>query len=154
MVRENDPAPEFTLPAEDGRPVSLAALRGQNVVLYFYPRDDTPGCTVEACEFRDLLPRFRGLNATVFGVSPDDADSHRAFKEKFALPFSLLADTEHAVADAYGVWKEKAMFGNKYWGNERTTFIIGRDGRVAKVFAKVKPEGHAEDVARAVAALG
>jgi thioredoxin-dependent peroxiredoxin len=147
MVTVNAPAPDFTLLADDGGPVTLSSLRGQNVVLYFYPKDDTSGCTKQACEFRDSLPRFQGVSAVILGVSPDDVKSHRKFREKYQLPFTLLADTEHAVADAYGVWKEKSMFGRKYWGNERTTFVIDKEGNVAHVFEKVNPEGHAAEVA-------
>jgi peroxiredoxin Q/BCP len=153
-VAENTPAPDFTLPADDGSTVTLSALKGKNVVLFFYPKDDTPGCTREACAFRDLLPSFRKMNAVVLGISPDDVDSHRKFRKKFQLPYPLLADTEHAVAEQYGVWKEKSMFGLKFWGNERSTFVIDRTGRVAKVFRRVKPDGHADAVADAVAALG
>jgi len=147
---EGSTAPDFTLPTDDGGSVTLSALRGRNVVLFFYPKDDTSGCTREACEFRDALPRFEGLNAVVLGISPDDVKSHQKFRAKYELPYSLLADTEHAVADAYGVWKEKSMYGRKYWGNERTTILIDRDGRVARVFEKVKPDGHAAEVAEAL----
>jgi peroxiredoxin Q/BCP len=122
-------------------------------VLYFYPKDDTSGCTTEACELRDAFPRFTSANAVILGVSPDSVASHAKFKKKYALPFTLLADTDHAIADAYGVWKQKSMYGRKYMGVERTTFVIGADGRVARVFEKVKPAGHAADVAEAIAAL-
>jgi peroxiredoxin Q/BCP len=131
----------------------LSDLRGRPVVLFFYPKDDTPGCTVESCEFRDLMPRFQGVKAHVLGVSPDDVKSHVKFRKKFDLPYPLLADVAHEVADAYGVWQEKSMFAHKYWGNARTTFVIDRDGRIAKVFEKVKPEGHAAAVAEVVAGL-
>jgi thioredoxin-dependent peroxiredoxin len=154
MVEENAPAPDFTLTADDGSAVTLSGLRGKNVVLFFYPKDDTAGCTREACEFRDMLPTFRKMNTVVLGVSPDDATSHQKFRKKFNLPYTLLADTAHEVAEAYGVWKEKKMFGLKFWGNERSTFVIDRTGRVAKAFRKVKPDGHADKVADAVAALG
>jgi peroxiredoxin Q/BCP len=154
VVAENAPAPDFTLTADDGSTVTLSALKGKNVVLFFYPKDDTPGCTREACEFRDLLPTFRKMNAVILGISPDDVDSHRKFRKKFQLPYSLLADTEHRVAEQYGVWKEKSMFGHKFMGNERSTFVIDRAGRIAKAFRKVKPDGHADQVADAVAALG
>lgn len=146
-------APDFTLPADDGSTVTLSALRGRPVVLFFYPKDDTSGCTIEVCSFRDNLPRFDDVNAVVLGISPDSVKSHVKFKTKFALPYQLLADTEHAVADAYGVWQEKSMYGRKYMGVARTTFLIGPDGRIARVFEKVKPEGHGEEVAEAVAAL-
>jgi peroxiredoxin Q/BCP len=146
-------APTFTLDTDEGKPLSLADLRGKPVVLFFYPKDDTPGCTVEACEFRDSFPRFTGIDAVVLGISPDDVASHRKFKKKFDLPFTLLADTEHEVSEAYGVWKQKSMFGHKYMGVDRTTFVIAPDGRIAHVFEKVKPAGHADEVAAAVAHL-
>ena len=145
------PAPDFTLDTDAGTPLALSSLRGRPVVLFFYPKDDTPGCTVESCEFRDLLPRFQGVKAEVLGISPDDVKSHVKFKKKFDLPYALLAG--HKVADAYGVWQEKSMMGRKYMGNARTTFVIDKDGRVARVFEKVKPAGHAAEVAEAVAAL-
>jgi peroxiredoxin Q/BCP len=146
-------APDFAVAADDGSTVSLAGLRGRPVVLYFYPKDDTSGCTTEACELRDAFPRFTSANAVILGVSPDSVASHVKFKKKYALPFTLLADTDHAIADAYGVWKQKSMYGRKYMGVERTTFVIGTDGRVARVFEKVKPAGHAAEVAEAIAAL-
>jgi peroxiredoxin Q/BCP len=124
------------------------------VVLYFYPKDDTSGCTTEACEFRDLFPRFSAADAVVVGVSPDSAASHVKFKAKYGLPFTLVADTDHRVAEAYGVWAEKSMYGRRYMGVERTTVLVDRAGRVARVFAKVKPAGHAEAVAAALAELG
>jgi peroxiredoxin Q/BCP len=153
MIAAGDVAPDFTLLTDAGAPLTLAALRGRPVVLYFYPKDDTESCTVEACEFRDSFPRFRRGRAAVLGVSPDSVKSHARFKAKYALPFTLLADTEHAVAEAYGVWKEKTMFGRKYMGVERTTFVIAADGRVARVFEKVRSAGHAAEVAKALAAL-
>lgn len=146
-------APDFSLPADDGTVVTLSALRGRPVVLFFYPKDDTSGCTVEVCSFRDTLPRFTDVNAVVLGISPDSVKSHVKFKTKFALPYQLLADTEHAVAESYGVWQEKSMYGRKYMGVARTTFVVGADGRIARVFEKVKPEGHGDEVAEAVAAL-
>jgi peroxiredoxin Q/BCP len=146
-------APDFTLDTDEGRPLTLSELRGRAVVLYFYPKDDTPGCTIESCEFRDAMPRFQGVNAVILGISPDDVESHVKFREKFQLPFPLLADVEHAVAEQYGVWREKSMFGKKYWGAARTTFVIDRDGRIAKVFEKVNPLGHAAEVAEVVAGL-
>ena len=148
-----DPAPEFSLPADDGTTVALKDLRGRPVVLFFYPRDDTSGCTVEVCSFRDTLPKFHGLDAVVLGVSPDSVDSHVKFKAKYDLPYQLLADTDHAVAEGYGVWQEKSMYGRKYMGVARTTFVIDGDGRIARVFEKVKPEGHGLEVAEVVAAL-
>lgn len=146
-------APDFTLQTHEGEELSLSSLRGKPVVLYFYPKDDTPGCTKQACGFRDAFPRFEDIDAVILGVSPDDPESHRKFREKFDLPFTLLADTEHKVAEQYGVWQEKSMYGRTYWGNARSTFIIDREGRIARVFEKVRPEGHAEEVAQALAEL-
>ena len=144
-------APDFTLPTDQGTELSLADLRGRNVVLYFYPKDDTSGCTTQACSFRDAFPRFGDLDAVILGVSPDSVKSHQKFKAKYELPFTLLADTEHAVAEAYGVWKEKSMYGRKYMGIERTTFVIGPDGEIVHTFDKVKPAGHADEVAAVLA---
>lgn len=149
-----DPAPDFDLEADDGSRVSLESLRGKNVVLFFYPKDDTPGCTREACDFRDALPRFVEMNTELFGVSPDGAKSHRKFRQQFALPYRLLVDEGHRLADAYGIWKEKKMFGVTYMGVVRTTVIIDRQGRIARVFPEVKVEGHAAEVTEAVAQLG
>jgi thioredoxin-dependent peroxiredoxin len=149
----SDVAPDFTLQTDADEPLTLSALRGQVVVLFFYPKDDTPGCTTEACSFRDLLPRFEGVNARVLGISPDTWRKHRNFKKKYDLPYTLLADTDHAVAERYGLWVEKLFWGRKYWGVARTTFVIAPDGRIAKVFEKVQPENHAAEVADAVAAL-
>ncbi len=143
-----DLAPAFTLPADDGSTVSLKDFTGRTVVLYWYPKDDTSGCTIEACEFRDLFPRFTKGDAVILGASPDSVESH----VKYDLPFILLADEDHAVAERYGVWVEKSMYGRKYWGVERTTFIIGPDGRVTHVFEKVKAAGHAAEVEAALKA--
>lgn len=151
MVKPGSPAPPFTLPADDGATVSLKALRGKKVVLYFYPKDDTSGCTVEACEFRDSWKAVQRAGAVVLGVSPDSATSHGKFKKKYDLPFPLLADTDHAVAEAYGVWGEKSMYGRKYFGILRTTFVIDAKGIVGRVFEKVKPKGHAGEVLAALA---
>lgn len=145
-----DAAPDFTLDTHDGQPLTLSALRGQRVVLYFYPKDDTTGCTTQACGFRDHLPRFDARDAVVLGVSPDSVVKHQKFRAKYDLPFTLLADVDHTVAERYGVWAEKSMYGRKYWGNERTTFLIGVDGTVERVWEKVKPAGHAEAVAVAL----
>ena len=147
------PAPAFTLATDTGETVSLADYAGSNVVLFFYPKDDTPGCTTEACEFREGLPRFEKENAVILGISPDDVKSHARFKAKYDLTFTLLADTEKTVAEAYGVWKEKSMYGRKYMGVERTTFLIDGKGVLRHVFEKVKPAGHADEVAAAIAAL-
>ena len=151
MLKEGDLAPDFTLPADDGSEVTLSELRGRKVVLYFYPKDDTPGCTRQACDLRDRWAEFERTGALVFGISPDPVDSHVAFRDKYRLPFRLLADTEHQVAEAYGVWKEKTFMGRKYMGNERTTFIVGEDGRIVKIFPEVKPEEHAEAVLEVLA---
>ena len=144
------PAPEFHLTAvtrEGEKTLSLADFAGKSsVVLYFYPKDDTPGCTTEACAFRDMLPQFQAAGSTILGISPDDAESHRQFAEKHALPFPLLADPDHSVAEAYGVWKEKNNYGRKYMGIERTTFVIGKDGKIAKVYPRVKVDQHADAV--------
>ena len=153
MLQEGQPAPDFSLRDAEGNTVRLADLRSKKVVLFFYPKDDTPGCTVEACSFRDALPRFEGIDAVVLGISPDSVKSHQKFKEKFKLPYTLVADAEHAIAEKYGVWAEKSMYGRKYWGVARTTFVVDKAGKIAKVFEKVKPEGHAPEVADAVKAL-
>jgi thioredoxin-dependent peroxiredoxin len=153
LPAEGTLAPDFTLLTDAGTPLILSALRGRPVVLYFYPKDDTSGCTTESCEFRDLVPRFDAVNAQVLGISPDSVPSHVKFRDKYGLNFPLLADEGHAVADRYGVWQQKSMYGRKYWGNARTTFVIDAGGRIAKVFEKVKPAGHAAEVAAAVAAL-
>jgi peroxiredoxin Q/BCP len=145
-LKINDPAPDFELPAHDGSPVRLSDLRGKKVILYFYPRADTPGCTIEACEFRDLTPRIDERNATVLGVSPDPVEDVRKFRDKFNLPFRLLADADHEVAQAYDVWKERTIFGKKMMGAERTTFVIDENGKIAEVFEKVNAEGHASQV--------
>jgi peroxiredoxin Q/BCP len=147
------PAPDFTLPSDEGAEVSLKALRGTPVVLYFYPKDDTSGCTTEACEFRDAWSDVKKTGAWLFGVSPDGVRSHEKFRAKFTLPFPLLADEDHAVAEAYGVWGEKSMYGRKYMGILRTTFIIDGRGRIAQVFEKVKPAGHAGEVLTALKQL-
>ena len=143
-------APAFQVPAvtrggETG--ISLSDYLGHSsVVLYFYPKDDTPGCTTEACNFRDLLPQFEAAGSVILGISPDDQASHVKFAEHHGLPFPLLADADHAVADAYGVWKEKNNYGKTYWGIERTTFVIGKDGTIAKVYPRVKVEDHVQKV--------
>jgi len=145
-------APDFTLPSDGGGQVRLSALRGRKVVLYFYPKDDTPGCTTQACDLRDELPRFDGAGAVVLGVSPDPVASHARFREKYGLNFPLLSDEDHAVAEAWGVWKEKSMYGKTYMGVERSTFIIDEDGVVMEAWRKVRPEGHAQRVAAALGA--
>ena|SRR5690606_35394738 len=146
MLAENDVAPGFTLENQDGESVSLSDFKGRKVVLYFYPKDDTSGCTTQACELRDNVKTFDSRGAVILGVSPDPVKSHRKFADKYELPFTLLADVDHEVAEAYGVWKEKSMYGRKYWGNERTTFVIDEKGRIAKVLPKVKPAEHVDQV--------
>ncbi len=145
-------APAFTLPATNGEDVSLKDFAGKTVVLYFYPKDDTPGCTKESCDFRDAHRKFTNKKAVVLGVSPDSIKSHDKFIAKFDLPFVLLADTDHAVAEKYGVWAEKSMYGKKYMGIERSTFVIGPDGAVKAIFRKVKVDGHVDEVLEAVSA--
>lgn len=146
-------APDFTLPSDEGTTVSLKSLRGSPVVLYFYPKDDTSGCTTEACEFRDAWADVKASGARLYGVSPDGVKSHEKFRAKFDLPFPLLADEDHTVAEAYGAWGEKSMYGRKYMGILRTTFIIDEKGRIARVFEKVKPAGHADEVLAALREL-
>ena len=150
MVSVGKSAPAFSLDTDTGEKLSLKDLKGRPVVLYFYPKDDTPGCTVEACEFRDAFPRFKGSKAVILGISPDSVKSHQKFKQKFDLPFTLLADEDHAIAEKYGVWQKKSMYGRTYMGIARTTFVIDQEGKVAKIFEKVKPKGHAEEVEQAV----
>ena len=150
MVKKGSLASDFTLASDQGGVVTLSSLRGRKVVLYFYPKDDTSGCTTQACDLRDSLPRFESLDAVVLGVSPDSVASHRKFRDKYGLNFPLLADEDHAVAEAYGVWAAKSMYGRKYMGIERSTFLIGEDGRVLEAWRKVKAEGHAELVAKAL----
>jgi peroxiredoxin Q/BCP len=150
-ISENIQAPEFTLLDENGEKHSLAEYRGKSVVLYFYPKDDTPGCTTEACNFRDDYSAYQAAGVTILGVSPDTSKSHAKFKEKFQLPFTLLADENHVVCQAYGVWGLKKMYGREYEGVFRTTFIIGPDGMIKKVFENVKPAEHSPEVLAAVA---
>ena len=150
MPTEGERAPDFTLKGVNGAgedvQVSLSELTGKPVVLYFYPKDDTPGCTAQACGIRDAWPDFGDADAVVLGVSPDDVGSHRKFRKKYDLPFTLLADEDHQAAEAYGVWKEKSMFGRKYWGIERSTFVIDADGTIRRIFRRVKPKKHAGGV--------
>ena len=151
MVAEGDVAPDFELTNDAGEPVKLSSLRGKPVVLYFYPKDDTPGCTTQACGIRDVYGDFDRAGAVVLGVSPDDEASHTRFKEKYALPFTLLADPDHAVSEQYGAWGEKNYQGRSYVGVKRSTFVIDADGTVAKVMHDVKPATHADDVLAALA---
>jgi peroxiredoxin Q/BCP len=146
VINEGDRAPDFTLRSDAGTDVTLSGLRGRPVVLYFYPKDDTPGCTTQACGIRDAYGEFERAGAVVLGVSPDDERSHAEFKKKYDLPFTLLADTDRAVAEQYGVWGEKSYMGRSFFGVKRSTFVIGKDGTVKKVFEKVKPAEHAHDV--------
>lgn len=145
-----DPAPDIALPDETGTVHRLSDQRGRWTVLYFYPKDDSPGCTVEACEFRDANETITERGADVWGVSPQGAGSKQAFREKFGLPFTLLADEDHAAAEAYGSWVEKQNYGKTYWGNARRTFLVDPEGRIARVWEKVTPEGHAAQVLAAL----
>ncbi|HVC27882.1 MAG TPA: thioredoxin-dependent thiol peroxidase [Nitrososphaerales archaeon] len=145
-----DQAPDFTLPSSSGKSVKLSGLRGKSVVLYFYPKDDTPGCTKEACTFRDNLPKFGEMDAVILGVSKDSLDSHADFIKKYGLNFTLLSDEDLKVNKLYGTWVEKENYGRKYWGTERSTFVIGKDGKIRNVFRKVKVDGHEQDVLQAL----
>ena len=153
MLQVGKRAPAFKLESDAGEKVSLASLRGKRVVLYFYPKDDTPGCTQESCDFRDNLSRVEAHGAVVFGVSKDSVSSHQKFKEKFSLPFPLLSDPSHAMIEKYGVWKEKKLYGRAYMGVERTTVIIDENGKVAHIFSKVKVPGHVEKVIEALQSM-
>lgn len=146
MLKIGDSAPDFHLNNEEGNTISNAGLEGQRYVLYFYPKDDTPGCTKEACSFRDNLPAFDKLKVPVFGISADDEKAHGKFVKKYNLNFSLLADPDHGTCDAFGTWVEKSMYGRKYFGIQRATFVIAANGKIEKVWEKVSPEGHAEEV--------
>jgi peroxiredoxin Q/BCP len=153
MIETGNQAPSFSLPDQTGETIRLENFKGKWVVLYFYPKDDTSGCTAEACSFRDNMGVLQSEDVVVLGVSPDDVKSHKKFAEKYQLNFPLLADTDHSVCEAYGVWQEKSMYGKKYWGVARTTFIIDGEGIVRKVFEKVKPESHADEVLQAIREL-
>jgi peroxiredoxin Q/BCP len=150
MIEVGKKAPAFNLKDQSGKNVKLSDLKGKKVVLYFYPKDNTSGCTKEACYFRDEISMFNKLDAVVLGVSADSVESHKKFADKYELPFSLLSDPEKEMLEPYGVWKEKSMYGRKYMGIERTTVIIDENGKVKKVFPKVKVEGHVEEVAAAL----
>lgn len=150
MLEEGKKAPAFTLPNADEKKVSLKDFNGKKIVLYFYPKDMTSGCTQEACDFRDAFPDFSKVNAVVLGVSPDPVKSHKKFADKHELPFELLSDENKEVVEKYGVWKEKSMYGKKYMGVERTTVIIDENGKVKKIFPKVKVNGHVEEVLQVI----
>jgi peroxiredoxin Q/BCP len=150
IPQEGNKAPDFNLPASNGTYIALKDLKGKKVVVYFYPKDDTPGCTVEACGLRDSFKEIEKLDAVILGVSPDSVKSHGKFINKFQLPFTLLADEDKKMAQDYGVWVEKSMYGKKYMGVARTTFIIDKNGKIARVFEKVKPEGHNQEIISAL----
>ena len=152
-VKEGERAPDFSMATDDGGKVSLKSLKGKNVVLYFYPKDDTPGCTKEACAFRDNLPDFSKVKATVIGVSKDSVESHQKFKKKYALPFPLASDPDKKVIKAYGVWKKKSLYGREFMGIERSTFLIDAKGVVRKIWRKVKVGGHADEVLESLGEL-
>jgi len=153
MLEAGQAAPDFTLPDQDGQELSLSSLRGETVILYFYPRADTPGCTTQACGVRDRSAEYEAAGARVIGLSPDPVEAVKKFATKFDLEFTLLADADHAVADAYGAWVEKSMYGKKYMGVQRATFLIDPDGKVARVFPKVSPKTHDDVVLGALAEL-
>ena len=146
MLNIGDKAPDFSMPTGKGVDIALAGLKGRFVVLYFYPKDDTPGCTIEAKEFNDLKPEFEKLGAVIIGVSKDNLDSHEQFKAKYCLNFDLASDTDSGICEKYGVWGEKSMYGKTYMGVNRTTFLIDREGRIAHVWPKVNANGHAREV--------
>lgn len=145
-IQKNQPAPDFLLNDENGTPHGLSQYKGKAVVLYFYPKDDTHGCTTEACEFRDDYSVYQNADVTILSVSPDTEKSHKKFKQKHDLPFTILADVDHQICDLYGVWGEKNLFGRKYFGVIRTTFLIGPDGKILEIFENVKPKGHSSQV--------
>lgn len=150
MISIDKKAPAFKLFDQNGKSISLKDYLGENVVLYFYPKDDTSGCTAEACSFRDDFPQFKKIDAVIIGVSPDSVASHKKFQQKYSLPFTLLSDESKEVVERYGVWKEKSMYGRKYMGVERTTFIIDENGKIKKIFNKVKVDGHNKEVLEAL----
>lgn len=146
MIKIGAAAPDFSAPTDGGGSIRLKDLRGKKVVLYFYPKDDTPGCTTESCDFRDAHAQFEAKDAVILGVSPDSVKSHDKFKQKFDLPFALISDEDHKIAEAYGVWQEKSLYGRKYMGIVRSTFVIDEKGKIAAIYDKVKVAGHAADV--------
>ena len=150
MPEEGKKAPAFKLKDQNGKTISLSDFAGKNVVLYFYPKDNTSGCTAEACNFRDEFPSFKNIDAVILGVSPDSVESHKKFAEKYNLPFTLLSDENKEVLEKYGVWKEKSMYGKKYMGVERTTYVIDKSGKIKKIFSKVKVPDHNKEVLEAL----
>jgi thioredoxin-dependent peroxiredoxin len=150
MIEEGKKAPDFKLKNQDDKTISLSDFKGKNIVLYFYPKDNTSGCTKEACNFRDEFPKFKNIDAVILGVSPDSVQSHKKFAEKHDLPFNLLSDEDKKVLEKYGVWKEKSMYGRKYMGVERTTVVIDENGKIRKIFPKVKVDGHNSEVLEAL----
>ena len=150
MLKEGNKAPDFQLKDQEGKTVTLGDFKGKYITLYFYPKDDTSGCTAEACNFRDEFPKFKNINAVILGVSPDSVESHQKFARKYDLPFRLLSDENKKVLEKYGVWKEKNMYGRKYMGVERSTFIIDPDGNIKKIFRKVKVANHNKEVFEAL----
>ncbi len=150
-LKEGDAAPDFELPSTDGKPIRLSAMRGKQVVLYFYPKDDTSGCTAEACSFRDNLSKFGKTDAVILGVSQDDLESHNKFIQKYSLNFTLLSDEKLVAHKLYDTWRMKSMYGRDYWGTERSTFVIDKKGRIKKIFRKVKVDGHEAEVLQALA---
>ncbi len=152
MIKEGQKAPNFKLKDQNGNVISLDSFKGKNVVLYFYPKDNTSGCTKEACNFRDEFPKFNKLDAVILGVSPDSVESHKKFAEKYKLPFSLLSDEKKDLLEKYGVWQEKSMYGKKYMGVVRTTVVIDKEGKIKKIFPKVQVEGHNKEVMEALKA--
>ena len=150
MPEEGKKAPAFKLKDQNGKTISLSDFAGKNVVLYFYPKDNTSGCTAEACNFRDEFPSFKNIDAVILGVSPDSVESHKKFAEKYNLPFTLLSDENKEVLEKYGVWKEKSMYGRKYMGVERTTYVIDKSGKIKKIFSKVKVPDHNKEVLEAL----
>jgi peroxiredoxin Q/BCP len=146
MIEIGAAAPNFSAPTDGGGSIHLKDLRGKKVVLYFYPKDNTPGCTTESCDFRDAQAKFVAKDAVILGVSPDSVKSHDKFKEKFDLPFTLISDEDHKIAEAYGVWQEKSMYGRKYMGIQRSTFVIDEKGKIAAIYDKVKANGHVADL--------
>ncbi len=150
MLKVGDAAPAFTAPSDSGQNLSLKDLRGKKVILYFYPKDNTPGCTKEACDFRDATDRLQSKGVAVLGVSPDSVASHQKFKTKYSLPFPLIVDEDHRIAEAYGVWREKSLYGRKFMGIVRSTFVIDDEGKIAEVRQKVKVNGHVESLLETV----